>query len=61
MSEHLLLPDIEAFEEKAAIGEFESDATREEAEDYAAQCQGNRDADYFFAWLAAFAQHRGFF
>ena len=45
MSEHLLLPDIEALEEKTAIGEFESDATQEEAEDYAAQCLGNRDAD----------------
>jgi hypothetical protein len=53
MSEHLLIPDIEAFEERAAIGEFESDAPREEAENHAAQYQGSRDADYYFAWLSA--------
>ena len=59
--EHTLIPDIEAFEERAAILEFEGDATREEAEDRAARLQGFRDADHYFAWLAAYAQHRGLF
>ena len=61
MSEHLLIPDIEAFEERAAICEFESEATREEAEDLAAQAQGFRDADHYFAWLSTYAAHRGLF
>ena len=58
---HHLIPDIEAFEERAAILEFESGVTRTEAEDRAAQLQGFRDADHYFAWLAAYAQHRGLF
>ena len=61
MTKHLLIPDIEAFEERAAICEFKSDATGEETEDHAAQCQGFRDADHYFAWLAAYAAHRGLF
>ena len=61
MSEHHLIPDIEAFEGRAAICQFDSDATREEAEDLAAQLQGFQDADHYFAWLVTYANHRGLF
>ncbi len=37
-------PDIADFEERAALCEFESEATRAEAEDLAAQQQGWTDA-----------------
>ena len=52
------LPDIEQFEERAAICQFESDATKAEAEDVAAQDQGFRDADDYWNWLASYVIHR---
>ena len=33
----------------------------EHAEDLAAQAQGFRDADHYFAWLGTYAAHRGLF
>ena len=47
-----LIPDIEAFEERAAIIEFDGGLTRKQAEDLAAQAQGYRDADHYWQWLA---------
>ena len=35
-----LIPDIEAFEERAAIAEYDGGLTRQDAEDLAAQAQG---------------------
>ena len=35
-----LIPDIEAFEERAAIAEYGGGLTRQDAEDLAAQAQG---------------------
>jgi hypothetical protein len=52
-------PNIEEFEERAAICEFESEATRQEAEDYAAQLQGFVDAGDYWAWLAKYVLQRG--
>ncbi|MCF1711162.1 hypothetical protein L0V05_20355 [Tabrizicola sp. J26] len=46
------VPDIDAFEERAAILEFEGGLSRREAEDRAAQAQGFRDADHFRQVLA---------
>lgn len=46
------VPDIDAFEERAAILEFEGGLTRREAEDRAAQAQGFRDADHYRQVLA---------
>lgn len=46
------IPDIEAFEERAAIIEFDGGLTRKQAEDLAAQAQGFRDADHYWQWLA---------
>jgi hypothetical protein len=55
----MLIPDIYEFEERAAICEFEGQATRKEAEDIAAQAQGFRDAEHYFAWLADYVLKRG--
>lgn len=46
------ITDIEAFEERAAIIEFDGGLTRKQAEDLAAQAQGFRDADHYWQWLA---------
>ncbi len=48
------LPNIEEFEERAAICQFESEATKAEAEDLAAREQGFDDADDYWAWLAEY-------
>jgi len=48
------IPDIDAFEERAAIAEFEGGLTRKRAEDLAAQAQGFRDADHYWQWLAEY-------
>lgn len=47
-----LVPDIDAFEERAAILEYEAGLTRKEAEDLAAQAQGFRDASHYRQVLA---------
>jgi hypothetical protein len=46
------IPDIDAFEERAAIVEYDGGLSRSEAEDVAAQAQGFRDAAQFFEVLA---------
>lgn len=46
------IPDIEAFEERAAIAEYDGGLLRSEAEDLAARAQGFRDADHYWQWLA---------
>ena len=53
------IADIEDFEERAAICEYDSDATRKEAEDLAARFQGFRDADDYWSWLAEYVLRRG--
>ena len=40
-------PDIVDFEERAALCQYESQATRAEAEDHAAQLQGFPDAEHY--------------
>ena len=54
-----MIPDIEAFEERAAICQYEGQLSRREAEDLAAQLQGFRDADHYFEWLATYVLKRG--
>ena len=46
------VPDIEAFEERAAIIEYEGGLPRSMAEDLAAQAQGFRDAEHYREVLA---------
>ena len=51
-------PDIDAFEERAAIAEYDGGLTRSRAEDLAAQAQGFRDADTYWQWLADYVVGR---
>ncbi len=53
-----LVPDIDAFEERAAIAQFDGGLTRKQAEDLAAQRQGFADADAYWAWLAEYVLAR---
>lgn len=46
------VPDIEAFEERAAIMQYDGGLSRSEAEDAAAQAQGFRDAAHYRQVLA---------
>jgi hypothetical protein len=47
-----LVPDIEAFEERAAIIQYDGGVTRLKAEDLAAHAQGFRDASHYWEVLA---------
>ena len=49
-----LIPDIEAFEERAAIAEYDGGLTRQDAEDLAAQAQGFQDREHYWAWLRVY-------
>jgi hypothetical protein len=46
------VPDIDAFEERAAIIQYEGGVARSKAEDLAAQAQGFRDASHYWQVLA---------
>jgi hypothetical protein len=52
------VPDIDAFEERAAIVEYDAGATRGQAEDLAAQAQGFRDAAHYWQVLADYVVQR---
>ena len=47
-----IIPDIEAFEELAAIAEYDGGLSRQEAEDLAARAQGFPSAQHYWAALA---------
>ena len=51
-------PDIDAFEERAAIAEFDGGCSRKAAEDLAARAQGFRDAEAYWQWLADYVVYR---
>jgi len=52
------VPDIDGFEERAAILEYEGGLTRKEAEDWAAKAQGFRNADHYWQVLADYVVAR---
>lgn len=52
------VPDIDAFEERAAIIEYDGGLSRSEAEDRAAQAQGFRDGDHYWQVLADYVVTR---
>lgn len=54
----LPIPDIEAFEERAAIIEYDGGLSRSKAEDLAAQGQGFRDASHYRQVLADYVLYR---
>ena len=51
-------PDIEVFEERAAIAEFDGGLSRRDAEDVAARGQGFDGADHYWQWLADYVVNR---
>ena len=54
-----LIPDIEAFEERAAIAEYDVGLTRQHAESLAAQEQGFASAGAYWRWLRDYVGKRG--
>jgi hypothetical protein len=54
------MPDIEAFEDRAAIAEYDRGLSRSAAEDLAARQQGFRDRDHYWQWLADYVVSRRF-
>ena len=53
-----IIPDIEAFEERAAIAEYDGGLSRSQAEDLAAQAQGFASAQDYWAALADYVIHK---
>ena len=53
-------PNIEEFEERAAIAEFDGGLTRREAEDVAARDQGFISANYYWQRLADYVVKRSY-
>ncbi|SDJ39178.1 hypothetical protein [Lutimaribacter saemankumensis] len=54
----MLIPDIDAFEERAAIAQYDGGLSREAAEDLAAQQQGFRGREHYWGWLADYVVTR---
>ncbi len=52
------IPDIEEFEERAAIAEYDGGLSRCSAEDLAARAQGFEDAHAYWKWLTDYLIHR---
>ena len=52
------IPDIDAFEERAAIAQYDGGLTRQQAEDLAARAQGFASADHYWQWLADYVVQR---
>ena len=53
-----LVSDIDAFEERAAIAQYDGGLTRALAEDLAAQWQDFAGAEAYWAWLAEYVLAR---
>ena len=58
-AEPRLIPDIEAFEERAAIAQYDGGLTLDVAEDLAAQDQGFGSVADYWHWLATYVVNRG--
>jgi hypothetical protein len=54
----MTVPDIDWFEERAAIAEHDGGLSRSVAEDLAARAQGFRDAEAYWQWLADYVVNR---
>lgn len=53
-----LIPDIDAFEKRAAIAQYEGGLTRKQAENLAAKVQGFRDSEHYWQWMAEYVVSR---
>ena len=54
----MLIPEIDAFEERVAIAEYDGGLSRRAAENLAARAQGFADADAYWQWLADYVVNR---
>nr|WP_319949492.1 hypothetical protein [uncultured Shimia sp.] len=54
----MTVPDIDWFEERAAIAEYDGGLSRSEAEDLAARAQGFKDASAYWQWLADYVVNK---
>lgn len=52
------IPDIDAFEERAAIAEYDGGLSRSEAETLAARQQGFVNAEAYWQWLADYVVNK---
>lgn len=52
------IPDIEEFEERAAIAEYDGGLSRSDAEGLAERAQGSEDAHAYWKWLTDYLIHR---
>ena len=52
------VPDIDAFEERAAIAQYDGGLKREAAEDLAARAQGFRDREHYWEVLADYVIYK---
>ena len=57
VADPLLIPDIEAFEERVAILIFEGGIHPEKAKDLAAQAQGFLNQAHYWRWLKTYAEN----
>lgn len=55
-----IVPDIDAFEERAAIAEYAGGLSRKRAEDLAARAQGFEGADKYWEVLADYVINKCF-
>ena len=58
IADPVLIPDIEAFEERVAIHIHEGGIPTDEAKDVAAQAQGFRSQAHYWAWLRVYANRK---
>lgn len=54
----MIVPDIEEFEERAAIAEYDGGLSRSDAENLAARAQGFDEAAAYWQWLADYVVTR---
>ncbi len=52
------VPDIDEFEERAAIAEYDGGLSRSQAENLAARAQGFPSAETYWEWLAEYVIHK---
>jgi hypothetical protein len=58
MSRSVPIPHTDAFEECAAIAQYDGGLSRKQAEDLAAQGQGFKDAYQYWQWLADYVVNK---
>ena len=53
-----LIPEIDAFEERADVAQYEGGLTGKQAENLAAKAQGFRDSEHYWQWMAEYVLGR---